>query len=314
MRATFVAVFLLLMAAGPGWAADCARAERLTAEARQVVPDDIALAEQKLREALALCPGSAAIPYNLGILLYMRRQYDEATAKLEESLVIAPDYAPSLNALAFLLLGQSQQHPRALDLATQAVDLEVGNAEYLDTLARVQALDAVGRGRDAPFSPSDVDTGPVVWVQSQPGAALGTGVVLGGPGAAAVSRYLTGGPGGGGAASLVPVQGDAAAELVRAVGAREGEVFQLAGADRSGLYLVLAGVIGGGTPSVVPVGQAQACRGRETHEVQPGDTLGIIARRHYGDASLWEAIYTCNRERIGADPGLLTPGSTLVIP
>ncbi len=318
MQAILVAVCLVLIIGGPtvelARAADCALAEQLTAEARQVVPSNISLAEQKLREALELCPQSAAIPYNLGILLYMRRQYQEATAKLEESLAITPDYAPSLNALAFLLLGQARQQPRALGLASQAVDLAVGNAEYLDTLARIQALEAVGHGRDGPPTPTDSATGPVLWVQAQPGDPPGAAVVLGGPGAAAVSRYLAGGAARGATDSLVPVQGEAAARLVGAVGAQTGEVFRLAGADYTGLYVVLARLPGGKDVQTLPSPKARACGGRATHEVRAGDTLGLIARRHYGDSSLWEAIYTCNRESIGADPGLLTPGSTLVIP
>ena len=112
----------------------------------------------------------------------------------------------------------------------------------------------------------------------------------------------------------MPVGDNTAGALVRAVGAEEGEAFHLAGVGRGGFYLVLADAPGGDAMPATPVARASACRGRAAYEVRLGDTLSIIAMQHYGDPSLWQAIYTCNRESIGADPGLLTPGSTLVLP
>lgn len=47
--------------------------------------------------------------------------------------------------------------------------------------------------------------------------------------------------------------------------------------------------------------------------VQPGDTLGSIARELLGDGRRWRRIYAANRDRI-EDPHELTPGMELVIP
>ncbi|HEY9766285.1 MAG TPA: LysM peptidoglycan-binding domain-containing protein [Chroococcales cyanobacterium] len=52
----------------------------------------------------------------------------------------------------------------------------------------------------------------------------------------------------------------------------------------------------------------------EGYLVKPGDTLIGIARRELGDPSLWRGIYQKNREKIGADPGVLKKGLSLSLP
>jgi len=47
--------------------------------------------------------------------------------------------------------------------------------------------------------------------------------------------------------------------------------------------------------------------------VRPGDTLGSIARRIYGDSSQWKRIYDANRDVIG-NPDVITAGSKLRLP
>ena len=49
------------------------------------------------------------------------------------------------------------------------------------------------------------------------------------------------------------------------------------------------------------------------HEVQPGETLALIASRTLGDERLWPAIYAANRDRI-KDPTRVYPGQQLAIP
>ena len=48
--------------------------------------------------------------------------------------------------------------------------------------------------------------------------------------------------------------------------------------------------------------------------VVPGDTLWDIAARRLGAAGSWPAIYALNRDVIGPDPGLITPGQRLTLP
>lgn len=50
-----------------------------------------------------------------------------------------------------------------------------------------------------------------------------------------------------------------------------------------------------------------------THTVASGDTLSHIARRFYGDAGKWNAIYQANRDQLD-DPDLIRPGQVLKIP
>jgi nucleoid-associated protein YgaU len=44
-----------------------------------------------------------------------------------------------------------------------------------------------------------------------------------------------------------------------------------------------------------------------------GDSLSAIAKREYGDANKWHAIYEANKDTI-KDPDLIHPGQTLRLP
>jgi len=49
------------------------------------------------------------------------------------------------------------------------------------------------------------------------------------------------------------------------------------------------------------------------HVVGPGESLGSIAMRYYGDSSRWQRIYDANRAAI-PDPNALRIGTRLTIP
>jgi len=50
-----------------------------------------------------------------------------------------------------------------------------------------------------------------------------------------------------------------------------------------------------------------------TYIVVKGDSLSKIAKREYGDANKWRAIYEANRDVIN-DPDLIYPGQELKVP
>jgi nucleoid-associated protein YgaU len=54
-------------------------------------------------------------------------------------------------------------------------------------------------------------------------------------------------------------------------------------------------------------------RAGDTYIVVKGDSLSKIAKREYGDANKWRAIYEANRDVI-KDPDLIYPGQSLRIP
>jgi nucleoid-associated protein YgaU len=64
---------------------------------------------------------------------------------------------------------------------------------------------------------------------------------------------------------------------------------------------------GSTTRSATPADSAR------TYTVQAGDSLSKIAKREYGDASKWKAIYEANRDKI-SNPDLIHPGQALTIP
>lgn len=51
----------------------------------------------------------------------------------------------------------------------------------------------------------------------------------------------------------------------------------------------------------------------QVHEVVKGDTLGKIAAKYYGDASLYMTIFEANKNQL-KDPNKIFPGQKLVIP
>lgn len=59
-------------------------------------------------------------------------------------------------------------------------------------------------------------------------------------------------------------------------------------------------------------GQPQT-RQPQVHEVQSGDTLSAIAKKHYGDANAYPRIFEANRPML-KDPDDIYPGQVLVIP
>lgn len=62
-------------------------------------------------------------------------------------------------------------------------------------------------------------------------------------------------------------------------------------------------------PGAAPAGNAYT----QTHEVQSGDTLGKIAKKYYGDASLYMTIFDANKDLL-KDPNKIFPGQKLRIP
>jgi nucleoid-associated protein YgaU len=78
-------------------------------------------------------------------------------------------------------------------------------------------------------------------------------------------------------------------------------------------------VVGGGS-STAPRADAPAATSAhnvadrdKTYTVVAGDTLSKIAKREYGDASKWHAIYEANKDTI-KNPDLIYPGQTFKIP
>ncbi len=65
-----------------------------------------------------------------------------------------------------------------------------------------------------------------------------------------------------------------------------------------------------------PKGGAGAGAGNayaQHHEVQKGDTLGKIAKKYYGDPSLYMTIFEANKDLL-KDPNKIFPGQKLRIP
>ena len=67
-----------------------------------------------------------------------------------------------------------------------------------------------------------------------------------------------------------------------------------------------------GSSSSAP-GSTPAPASRRTYTVVTGDSLSKIAKRTYGDATRWRAIYELNKDII-KNPDLIFPGQVLTLP
>ena len=72
-------------------------------------------------------------------------------------------------------------------------------------------------------------------------------------------------------------------------------------------------VQGGAAPSTLPGPGAPAAGEAQIYEVKSGDTLGAIAQRFYGKASLYPKIFEANRD-ILSNPDMIKVGQKLKIP
>lgn len=60
--------------------------------------------------------------------------------------------------------------------------------------------------------------------------------------------------------------------------------------------------------------QTPTARRHKTVEVKIGQSLSVIAKKEYGDASQWRKIYNANKKVIGGNPNRIYRGQKLVIP
>ena len=69
----------------------------------------------------------------------------------------------------------------------------------------------------------------------------------------------------------------------------------------------------GGSSTTAPTPQSVPWAATRTYTVVSGDSLSRIAKREYGDANKWHAIYEANLDKI-KNPDLIHPGQVLTIP
>lgn len=73
-------------------------------------------------------------------------------------------------------------------------------------------------------------------------------------------------------------------------------------------------VVGRSETTAPRTGEAAGSVERErTYTVVSGDSLSKIAKREYGDANKWYAIFEANRDKI-KNPDLIYPGQVLTLP
>jgi nucleoid-associated protein YgaU len=67
------------------------------------------------------------------------------------------------------------------------------------------------------------------------------------------------------------------------------------------------------TPDFSNVQSGGSSTATKVYEVKSGDSLSKIAKREYGDANAWKAIFEANKD-ILKDPDKIYPGQKLKIP
>jgi tetratricopeptide (TPR) repeat protein len=135
-RCSHISTLALILLATPVLAQeDCSRSGRLLEEAKPYLTSNAALAESKLREAVASCAASAALHYDLALALIEGKKSREAETELEAAMNIRPRYANAANALAASIYSRKDgDYNVALKFAKLAVNLEPQNKSYQQTL------------------------------------------------------------------------------------------------------------------------------------------------------------------------------------
>lgn len=78
--------------------------------------------------------------------------------------------------------------------------------------------------------------------------------------------------------------------------------------------LSTANTVSASPDSSSPAGPDASASGSSSYTVRKGDCLSAIAKKFYGNASLYRKIYDANRDIIGGNPNLIRPGQVLTIP
>lgn len=115
--------------------ADCEAAAKLSDDAGEVFLSNPNVAEKKLKEAIGLCPKSASLHLNLGMVYFQSGRTMEAEKWVGQAIALNADYAKALNAMAYILYVKAGGDKKyGEQLATRAVALEPNIRQYKVTL------------------------------------------------------------------------------------------------------------------------------------------------------------------------------------
>ena len=83
-------------------------------------------------------PDTVEIKYELAMLYERQGRYDELETQLRQVIALDPDHAHAYNALGYTLADRNQRLPEALDLITQALELQPDDPFILDSMGWVK--------------------------------------------------------------------------------------------------------------------------------------------------------------------------------
>src|SRR3546814_79877 len=83
-------------------------------------------------------PDTVEIKYERAMLYERQARYDERETQLRQVIALDPDHAHAYNALGYTLADRNQRLPEALDLITQALELQPDDPFILDSMGWVK--------------------------------------------------------------------------------------------------------------------------------------------------------------------------------
>lgn len=115
--------------------ADCESAAKLSDDASEVFLTNPTVAEKKLKEAIGLCPKSASLHLNLGMVYFQSGRLKDAEDRISQAILLNASYAKALNAMAYIQYVKAGGDKKFGEgLAAKAVELEPNNRQYKVTL------------------------------------------------------------------------------------------------------------------------------------------------------------------------------------
>jgi tetratricopeptide (TPR) repeat protein len=135
LRLALLTLILTSPAIAANTPADCDAAAKLSDDASEVFLSNPVAAEKKLKEAIGLCPKSASLHLNLGLVYFQGGRLKDAEDRINQAIMQNPNYAKALNAAAYIQYvkagGDKKNGER---LAAKAVELEPNNRQFKITL------------------------------------------------------------------------------------------------------------------------------------------------------------------------------------
>jgi len=139
MKKLIILSIVLLALPSALLASDCGKAGGLIKEANGLVTSNPSKAGRLYSRAMALCPKSTAIYYDVGIVKYSSGDYAGAETAFRKALDLRPGFVEAINGLALTYTAEKKNYDRAKALIKKALKLRPNDRVLKNSLKLIEA-------------------------------------------------------------------------------------------------------------------------------------------------------------------------------